>query len=66
MVCACHTDHSPIFGDHHGVLIVKSGAFIHLQQWFQVAYRTIVQSNQFSYNLLDNSQSVEISEKLPT
>jgi hypothetical protein len=48
MVCAYYPDHSTIFGDHHGEIIVQSGALMDLQQGFQVAYLTTVQSNQFS------------------
>jgi hypothetical protein len=31
-----------------------------LQQGFQVAYLTTIQSNQFSWNLLNNAKSMEI------
>jgi hypothetical protein len=40
--------HSTIFEDHHGVLLVQSEHLMDLQQGFQVAYLTTVQSNQFS------------------
>jgi hypothetical protein len=48
MVCVYHLNHSTIFGDHHGAIIVQSGALMDLQQGFQVVYLTIIQSNQFS------------------
>jgi hypothetical protein len=59
-------NHSQIFEDHHGVLLVQNGALMNLQQGFQVAYLTTVQSNMFSYNFLNNSKSVEIWKKLLT
>jgi hypothetical protein len=60
MMCACHPDHSTIFRDQHGAIIVQYGALMDLQQGFQVAYLTTFQSNQFSWNLLNNAKSVEI------
>jgi hypothetical protein len=60
MLCAHHPDHSKIFGDHYGAIIVQSGALMDLQQGFQVVSLTIIQSNQFSWNLLNNAKSVEI------
>jgi hypothetical protein len=45
---ACHPDHSPIPEDHYGVLLIQSGALMDLEQGFQVAHLTTVQSNQFS------------------
>jgi hypothetical protein len=48
MVCAYHTDLITIFGDHHGENLVQSGALMNLPQGFQVAYLTIILSNQFS------------------
>jgi hypothetical protein len=59
-VYAYHPDHSTIFEDHHGVILVQSGAMMDLQQGFQVAYLTTIQSNQFSENLWINSKSMEI------
>jgi hypothetical protein len=48
MVCVYHPDHSKIFGDHIGAILVQRGALMDLQQGFQVAYPITIQSNQFS------------------
>jgi hypothetical protein len=40
MVYAYHLDHRKIFGDHHGILLVQSGALVDLQSGVQVAYLT--------------------------
>jgi hypothetical protein len=60
MVCDYHPNHSTIFGDHYGEILVQSGALMDLQQGFQVAYLTTIQLNQFPYNIWINSKFVEI------
>jgi hypothetical protein len=48
MIYAYQPNHSTIFEDHHGAIILQSGALMDLQQGFQEAYLTTIQSNQFS------------------
>jgi hypothetical protein len=40
-------DHSAIIVDHHGALLIQSGALMHLQYGMQLAYLTTIQLNQF-------------------
>jgi hypothetical protein len=47
MVCAYNPDHSTIFGDHYGAILVQSGDLMDWQQGFQVAYLSTILSNQF-------------------
>jgi hypothetical protein len=46
MVCAYHPDYT-ILGDHHGAILVRSGALMDLQQGFKLSYLTTILSNQF-------------------
>jgi hypothetical protein len=48
MVCAYHPDHSTIFGNDRGAILVQIEALTDLQQGFQVAYLATILSNQFS------------------
>jgi hypothetical protein len=63
MVCACHPDHSTIFEDHHGAILVQSGTWMDLQQGFQVAYLTTILSKQFPkiFGLIQNPWSFKRS-----
>jgi hypothetical protein len=65
-VYTCHPDHSKIFGDHHGGILVQNGALVHFEYGFPLAYLTTILSNQFSKNLWVNSKLVEIWKKMPT
>jgi hypothetical protein len=42
-----HPGHSTIFVDHHGAILVRNGALVHLEYGFQLAYLTTILSNQF-------------------
>jgi hypothetical protein len=48
MMCTSQLDHSKILIDHHGVLLVQSGAWMDLEYGFQLAYLTTILSNHFS------------------
>jgi hypothetical protein len=42
LICACHPDHSAMFVDHYGSLLVQGGGMVDSQS----AYLNSIQSNQ--------------------